>query len=268
MLVRVCEQMGRLPSALWLGLFLASATAAIADDRCSQANAPIATDRPSVTNSSVVVPVGSLQNENGINLSRHDGDEVFDGTNSRLRLGVAPCLEMLLDLPNYVTGLRGLAPSGIGDVAPAVKWQISPAPGKVDLSMTVGAALPTGAVGVAGPGTQPYMQFPWSAALGGGWGIGGMVSNLFIPDSPISKYSNQSTFVVQKSISNSSFLFVEYAGDFPLHGGIQQLFNSGGGYRVTDTQQIDFRVGIGLNRNAPAYIFGVGYSFRIDRLFQ
>jgi hypothetical protein len=84
-----------------------------------------------------------------------------------------------------------------------------------DLSMTVGAALPMDAVGVAGPGTQPYLQFPWSAALGGGWGIGGMVSNLFIPDGPISKYSNQSTFVVQKSISNSSFR------DFPLHGGIQ-----------------------------------------------
>ena len=47
----------------------------------------------------------------------------------------------------------------------------------------------------------------------------------------------------------------------------RHLFNSGGGYRITDTQQIDFHIGIGLNDNAPAYIFGVGYSFRFDRLF-
>jgi hypothetical protein len=37
---------------------------------------------------------------------------------------------------------------------------------------------------------------------------------------------------------------------------------------ITDTQQIDFHIGVGLNRNAPAYIFGVGYSFRIDGLYQ
>jgi hypothetical protein len=40
-----------------------------------------------------------------------------------------------------------------------------------------------------------------------------------------------------------------------------------GGYRITDTQLIDFHVAIGLNDNAPAYIFGVGYSFRSDRMF-
>ena len=32
------------------------------------------------------------------------------------------------------------------------------------------------------------------------------------------------------------------------------------------TQQIDFHVGIGLNENAPVYIFGIGYSFRLDGL--
>jgi hypothetical protein len=52
-----------------------------------------------------------------------------------------------------------------------------------------------------------------------------------------------------------------------VHGGPSYLFNSGGGYRITPTQQIDFHIGIGLNDNAPAYIFGIGYSFRLDGLF-
>jgi hypothetical protein len=49
-----------------------------------------------------------------------------------------------------------------------------------------------------------------------------------------------------------------------VHGGPGYLFNSGGGYRITPTQQIDFHIGIGLNDNAPAYIFGMGYSIRLD----
>src|SRR5215469_5264304 len=131
-------------------------------------------DRPDVTNSPIVVPAGSLQSENGIDTSRDHGADILNGTNSRWRLGIAPCLEVLVDLPNYFATLRGVGPSGFGDVAPAVKWQISPLPGKFDLSLTVGAALPTGATDVAGPGVQPYVQFPWSIDLGGDWALNGM----------------------------------------------------------------------------------------------
>src|SRR6266481_7895584 len=247
-----------------LALHVAPAGAA---EGCTQTSAPIATDRPDVTNSSVVVPVGSLQNENGANVSRRSSADIFDGTNSRWRLGIAPCFEVLIDLPNYVGTFRGAGASGFGNVAPAFKWQISPAPGKVDLSMTIGAGLPTGALAIAGPGVQPYLQFPWSVELQGGWGISGMVTNFFAPDDAINKLSNQTTFVLEREFSERSFLFVEYVGDFPLNGGTGQLINSGGGYRITDTRQIDFHFGFGLNRNSPAYIFGVGYSFRLDGLF-
>jgi hypothetical protein len=81
---------------------------------------------------------------------------------------VAPCFKVLVDLPSYVTSPHGPGHSGSTDIAPALKWQISPIPGKFDLSMTVGAGLPTGATDIAGPGLQPYVQFPWSIELGGG----------------------------------------------------------------------------------------------------
>ena len=260
----------RYPGSLWLpGVVAALAwhLDAAAAEGCTQPSAPIATDRPDVTNSSVVVPVGSLQNENGINVSRRAGADIFDGTNSRWRLGIAPCFEVLIDLPTYVGTFRGAGVSGFGDVAPAFKWQISPAPGKFDLSVTAGTGLPIGARAIAGPGVQPYLQFPWSVELGAGWGISGMVTNFFMPADPVNKYANQSTFVIEREFGERSFLFVEYVGDFPLNGGTGQLINSGGGYRITDTQQIDFQIGFGVNRSAPAYTFGVGYSFRIDGLF-
>jgi hypothetical protein len=255
----------------WVALVsgsLAGLGGAPAAEQCTQTSNPIETDRPDTTNSSIVVPVGGLQNENGSNISRRDGSDIFDGTNSRWRLGVAPCFELLIDLPNYVGTFRGPGASGFGDVTPAMKLQVSPLPGTFDLSITAGAALPTGALAIAGPGVQPYLQFPWSIDIGNGWAITGMETNFFAPSSPSVKYSNQSTIVLEKEVTGRSFLFIEYVGDFSAAGGNSQLFNSGGGYRVTETQQIDFHLGFGLNRNAPTYIFGVGYSFRLDGLFR
>ena len=234
---------------------------------CTQPGTPIETDRPDVTNSSIVVPVGSLQNENGIDTSRDRGANILNGTNSRWRFGVAPCLEMLIDLPTYVTTLRGAGPSGFGNVAPAVKWQLSPLPGKIDLSITAGAALPTGAIAVSGPGVQPYLQIPWSLALGDGWALTGMETSFFAPRAD-SKYIYQSTLVIEKEIAERSFWFVEYVGSFPAEGRNSQFINSGGGYRLDDHHQIDFHVAVGLDRNAPNYIFGLGYSFRIDGILQ
>jgi Putative MetA-pathway of phenol degradation len=259
----------RIPaSAASIALFfpVLGASPALAD-QCPQKESPIATDRPDVTNSSLVLPQGSFQNENGINFSQRDGGHEFDGTNSRLRWGIAPCLEILVDLPSYFAAVNGPLNSGFTNVTPAVKWQISPVPGKVDLSATLGAGLPTGTKAIAGPGLQPYVQFPWSWDLGGGWGISGMFTNFVVPADPVNKLSTETTFVIEREIGKRAFLFVEYVGDYHIHGGPSYLFNSGGGYRITDTQQIDFHIAIGLNDNASAYIFGVGYSFRFDRLF-
>nr|WP_276329355.1 transporter [Bradyrhizobium erythrophlei] len=120
------------------------------------------------------MPAGSLQIENGVNFSTRDGDRFVDGTNTRLRAGIANCLEFLVDTPTYFANVQGPKNSGFSDVAPALKWQISPAPGKVDLSAVFGVALPTGSASIAGRGSQPYFQFPWSWELDRGWGLSGM----------------------------------------------------------------------------------------------
>src|ERR1700686_2936219 len=121
---------------------------------CPTAKDEIATDRPDVTNSSLVVPPGSLQSENGVNFSVRDGGRFIDGTNTRWRLGIAPCLELLLDLPTYFANIRAPGNSGFSDVAPAIKWQVSPIPGKFDLSPLFGVALTTGGVGIVGRGAH------------------------------------------------------------------------------------------------------------------
>ena len=244
--------------------FNASVAAA---EGCPTSKDEIATDRPDVTNSSLVVPTGSFQSENGINLSRRDGATYFDGTNSRLRLGVAPCLEVLVDVPDYFAVLSGEGPSGATDVTPAIKWQISPVPGKIDLSAVVGAGLPTGTPSIVGRGVEPYLQFPWSWKLGGGWSVNGMDTAFFFPSEPVNKLTIETTVSFEKEIGEHADVFIEYVGDYPEHGPSPIFLNSGGAYRLTKTEQLDFHLAVGLDKSAPEYIFGLGYSFRVDGLF-
>jgi hypothetical protein len=247
---------------------LALAVAEARAESCPQPTDEIVTDRPDVTNSSIVVPVGSFQSENGVNLSSKDSGRTIDGTNSRWRLGLAPCFEILVDLPTYFTNVRVPGSSGFSDVAPAVKWQISPVPGKIDLSITAGVFLPTGAADIAGRGAQPYLQFPWSWELRDGWGLSGMFTEFFRPTDLTSKRITEATFVIEKKLTDKMSVFTEYVGDYPDGASPSQLMNSGMVYHLTRLQQIDFHVAIGLNHNAPSYIVGLGYSFRIDGLFR
>jgi hypothetical protein len=249
-------------------VFVAGVPALAQAGECPTSASEIATDRPDVTNSSLVVPVGSLQGENGINATRRGLDKTFDGTNSRLRLGIANCLEILVDVPNYVGRLKGDADAGFGNVAPAIKWQLGSLPEPWNLSVTAGAGLPTGSPKIAGPGLQPYLQFPWSYEIGGGWGTSGMVTTFFFPSDLANKQTTEATFVLEKKVTEHASLFVEYVGDYPSRGSSMQFFNTGGGYLLTRTQTIDFHVAFGLNRNSPNYIVGLGYSFRFDDMFR
>jgi hypothetical protein len=234
---------------------------------CGNGETAIATDRPDVTNSSLVVPRGSVQIENGINWTTRQSAAMIDGSNSRLRFGVARCTEVLFDLPNYFHPLRGPAATGFSDFSPAIKRQFGRLPGDIELSATVGLELPTGTTRIAGSGYGAYVQFPWSKEIGDGWGISGMFTAFWIPGEPASNPTLEPTFAIERQVGSRADFFVEYVADHPRRGVSSQVFDSGGAYRITRTQQIDIRAGVGLNRAAPDYLFGLGYSFRFDHVF-
>src|SRR5258708_2689733 len=189
---------------LLAGLLSAFASLAAVEaraDACPTPKDEIATDRPDVTNSSIVVPVGSLQSENGVNVSSRDGGRTIDGRHPTWRLGIDACLELLVDVTTCFATIRGAASSGVCDVAPAVKWQVSPIPGKIDLSLVFGMALPTGAVDIAGRGAQPYLQMPWSWELHDGWGLSGMLTEFFRPSELTPNRIPEAPFALAKKLT-------------------------------------------------------------------
>ena len=244
-----------------------AAAMAAEEGDCGNSQTDIATDRPDVTNSSLVVPRGSLQLENGINWTTRQSATVIDGSNSRLRVGVAPCIEVLFDLPDYFHSLHGRATAGYSDFSPAIKRQLGHLPGDIELSATVGVEIPTGTARIAGSGYGAYVQFPWSKEIGGGWGLSGMFTAFLLPGEPASNPTLEPKFAIERQVGSRADFFVEYVADHPRRGAASQLFDSGGAFRITPTQQVDFRAGVGLNRAAPDYLFGLGYSFRFDNVF-
>jgi hypothetical protein len=241
-------------------------------DECPTDADEIAVDRPDITNSSLVVPLGSVQAENGLDWTVRDGSNALDATNTRVRLGIAHCTEFLTDLPNYFGAINGSQPSGFSDLVVSLKRQL-PVPFGFDLSAIGGLAFPTGAAKISGRGYQPYLQFPWSHGLAPGWEMAGMFTFFWSPSESSESLIFQSALSLERELGPSADVFVEYVGDYD-HQPPAHLLDGGGAWRFTQTQQIDFHIGVGLNRSSPALngvpvaqYFGIGYSLRLDGLF-
>ena len=256
-------------SWLLIWLLLAMATASTWSranaEGCPTNGDPIATDRPDVTNSSLVVPTGSLQAENGIDWTVRQGSDALDGTNTRLRLGVAHCTEFVLDVPAYAEAFNGPAASGFSNVVVSFKRQL-PVPLGFDLSATAGLGFPSGSPKIEGRGYQPYIQFPWSHPIVENWEVVGMFTVTWFPNDSVRNPTFEPTLSLEREFGSHGDAFVEYVADYN-HQRPSHLLDGGGAWRFTKTQQLDFHVGFGLNSSTVDHYFGIGYSIRLDGLF-
>ena len=232
------------------------------------ANPEIVTDRPDVTESSIVVPKGSLQIENGATWTSSHGSQTFDLSESLIRIGVSRLTEIRIVVPNYLGSITGANATGFGDAALGMKQQIGPLGGGVDLSVIVAVSLPTGASGVSSHGYDPFIKFPWSKDLKGGWSVGGMQSLFWNTDDHRRNGDWQATFYIEKQITEEWDAFAEYAGDFSQRGSPNEIAHFGTAYRIAPRQQVDFHFGFGVSNAAPKHFFAVGYSFRLDHLWK
>jgi hypothetical protein len=252
--------MVRLALAVCVMVALGSRQAA-ADD---PAPSPIATDRPAVTDSSVVVPLGTLQAENGFAETVSQGQATLDGPETWLRFGAAPKTELRLIVPDYFGPLgSGPAASGFGDTAIGLKQQLGPTPGGFDVSLVASLSLPTGARAVSSHGYDPFVQLPWSRALSSNWTAAGMLSVYWPTEQGRRNVTGESTFLIDRQLTRAWDAFVEYAGDFAERGGPRHLLHFGSAYKLTPLQQVDLHVGVGLSAAAVDHFIGVGYSFRL-----
>jgi hypothetical protein len=220
---------------------------------------PIATDRPAITNSSVVVPSGSVQSENGVQVTTASGQRTFDGPESLVVYGLTEATELRITVPDY--SFSGLA-SGFGDLALGVKQQIGHSQSGFDASLIVFVSFPTGANALSSHGYDPGIQLPWSQKVSENWTMAGMLSLYWPTQSGARNLTGESTFLFDRQLTGPCDAFVEYAGDFAERGGPRHLLHFGIAYKLGQFHQIDLHFGTGLSRAAVDHFIGIGYSFR------
>jgi outer membrane putative beta-barrel porin/alpha-amylase len=253
-------------SVLFVAVLIAAASVVFAADGCPTSATEISTDRPDVTNSSRVVPHGSLQVENGVDWTGRQRSDVISGSETRLRLGIARCTEVLADVPTYFYSLNGRASSGFSDLSVAIKREL-PVPFGFHLSASGGLGFPTGATKISSHGYDPYIQFPWSRRISDDWSLQGMFTVTWFTSQHTSNPTFEPTLSIERALGPTRDLFVEYVGEYPNHARPSQILDGGGSWRVTRLEQLDFHAGFGLNSSSPDHFFGIGYSFRLDGLF-
>ena len=235
-------------------------------EACPTATDAIDTDRPDTTNSSETIPAGSLQLENGVNIADWADGTRLDGTNSRVRLGLVDCGEILVDIPDDSFSPRAGGVRGFTSFAPAAKWELQGLPTGLQASVVAGALLPTGPASNGNNITRPYLQLPWSQEIGGDFSLHGMLTQTWMPGQ-VSDSLFEETLSLERELGENADAFVEYVGDYPQHQTASQVLNFGGAWRFTRLQQIDFHAGFGFNRQSPRSYIGFGYSLRADNLF-
>jgi len=219
-----------------------------------------------VTESSIVVPVASLQFENGFTWTSDHGTQSADLPETLVRVGILTKTEFRLVVPNYLQG-SGSA-SGFGDLAIGMKQQLGPLPGGIDMSVIAAVSLPTGSRGLTSGGYDPFVKFPWSKDLVRGWSIGGMQSLFWNTDEGRRSEVWEPTFYLEKQITEPLDAFIEYAGDYARRGAPKQLLHFGAAYKLNALNQVDFHFGFGLSHATPNHFFAVGYSVRFNKLWR
>jgi hypothetical protein len=223
---------------------------------------PIATDRPAIAASSIVVPKDTLQAENGFLVTNNLGQPSFDGPETSVRFGVAGHTELRFSAPDYYHG----SGSGSGDIAIGMKQQLGPIPGGFDVSVIVFLSIPTGAEALTSHGYDPGLQLPWSRKLSANWSAAGQFA-LYWPTQPDSRnLTGESTFLLDRQLTQPLDAFIEYAGDFPQRGGPRHLLHFGAAYKIAPRHQLDIHYGVGLSSAAADRFIGIGYSFRFQAL--
>lgn len=229
------------------------------------AQSAIATDRPQVTNSSIVVPCGSLQLENGLQVTGSSGQRSVDVPETSVRFGIARKTELRFMVPDYFHNASTSSGffNGVGDVSIGLKQQLGPRAG-IDFSVIPSVSIPTGSDALSSHGYDPAVQLPWSRSLTKAWTAAGQFGIGWPTQSMGRNVMAQSSLYFDRQLTSLVDAYLEYSGVFPQRGGPQHLIDVGTAYKPTSHQQLDFHCGFGLSSASPDYAIGFGYSARFQ----
>ncbi len=228
---------------------------------------PMETDRPDFTETTQAVPKGSIQLESGLFWEKDEGTRTLHVPEALFRLGIRRGTELRFVAPEYLRGRGQAKINQLGDIEVGMKQELGTLPGQIDLALMPMLTLPTGANQVSANSFDPSLTLLWSRAFGSKTEIGGNLEFVFSSLSGAGRGTFIPTFVLSRQLTPKWGALVEYRGEFSSEGASPQLLHYAITYSPSPRNQFDLRLAHPLNKSAPAFLVGLGYSLRLDNLF-
>jgi len=241
---------------------LLAATFLLSTHCIAQELEPITTDRPTVGSGPELVPVHSLETENGIGWTNDDHRSRFDLPESFVRYGVSDRFEARILMPN--THISGGDATQTDDIQLGVKIRLRPLESAWPMAFATGVSAPTGSDGLSSGAWDPYETFSISHPLPGRYSASSSFTFAAISGAPHGRSPfTQATFDFGYALAPRHSLFFEYA---PLYDGRQHSsgYTVDGGtlWTVRPNIQLDFRFGRTVVGDSSGFNLFLGYSFR------
>ena len=231
---------------------------------------PIDTDRGNFTNGIGTVPKGSYQIETGVTLTRLDGARQFTFGEVLLRVPLSAKSEIRLGLNSYetVTG-SGPITFGFQDVSIGYKFKVreqigSSGWGCPGVAVNVSTLFPSGSNSYREKVLQPSALLIFSRDVTEKFSTGVNIGYGYL-SSGGQRFSQWIGSVSgQFKLNPKTTLFVEYIGVLPGGPGNPNAnyFDTGILFLLTDSIQLDARIGKGTSGARPDDFIGFGASYR------
>jgi len=259
---------GEDPKAVVPGAAAASATAA-APARSELGE--LVTDRPDITESSNVVGRGVWQIESGVGFERDGegdaGERSLAAPMALARIGLSQRLELRIGADGYVSSqaVAGGVPrsSGLSDLTLGVKYVLAEDARGFGVSVIPFVSVPSGSAAFSSGGYDPTIKLTWARDLPHGFGLSGNFNYSSVTEG---ERFNQGEAMASlgHDLGGGWAGFWELYGATALErdGSAAWLVDTGITHPLGGNAQFDVSVGRGLNRAAPNWFLGIGFSMR------
>ena len=235
------------------------------------------TDRPDFTEGTQTVDAGHVQFETGYTFGYDtDGGDKTSNTVPELltRVGLLDDLELRVAWAGYIREERDVegggktVDEGGADLIIGVKKQLYNQYLVIPkTSMILDSGIPVGGDEVSANDTEPEIKLLWSYVLPMDMGLSGNL-NAKSPVEDGERFFEFSTSIsLDRPLEANTEGFVEYFGFYPNSDSPQDssthYLNTGISYALDENLHLDFRIGVGLSKEAQDLFTGIGVSYRI-----
>jgi hypothetical protein len=227
----------------------------------------ISTERPTVGYSPDLIPRDSFQIENGSAILYQRENYVADLPESLLRLGLTDRFEARFQVSDLYYNSTGSRLEG-SDMGISGKLLISGPNSWAPKSAVLGLSLPTGGPSETSGSYDPSLFLIWTQTNSRGYFANELAGVTLTTLNGARRAEWAPSIAGGKSLSAKAGLFAEYAPTVMTDRSVTHVVDGGIAFLPMKLEQIDLRVGWQHDSAGSHGIFSLGYSRRVDSVFE